>query len=160
MEVPRSAVCSFRLFKIPLIDRRTETRVTPADVGFGISQILPVIVEGMSGKSDIVCVDQPEVPLHPRLQAAIADLMTMTRNEKQWIVETHSELLARRIQTHIAHGELAPEEVSVLYVDPGPGGSTIEVLKLDEDGDWVREPPGDFFEDGRTEIMRKYKLER
>lgn len=166
---------------VTLIDERNGTRVTPADVGFGISQVLPVIVEGIAGRSDIISVDQPEVHLHPRLQAQLADLMIETREHdhadcsfhdhqccngeaecqalsKQWIVETHSELLVRRIQTSIAKGEILPSEVSVLYVDPGPEGSTITVLEVDEDGDWLQEWPDGFFEERQHEMFRQIRF--
>ncbi len=112
---------------IALEDKRTKTSVTLADVGFGINQLLPVIIESMvSQPNAIICVEQPEIHLHPRLQANIADLMIETskgEDEKQWIVETHSELLIRRIQRRIREGTLNPNDVSVLYVDPGDDGS-------------------------------------
>lgn len=136
-----------------LVDNRTGTRVTPADVGFGISQILPVIVEAVGGISDTICVDQPEVHLHPRLQAEVADLMIETRGEKQWIVETHSELLARRIQTRIAQGKVRPEEISILYVQPAESGSTIRPLRLSDEGEWLDEWPGGFFAESTNELI-------
>ena len=145
---------------VPLIDKRTGTRLTPADVGFGISQILPVVVEGVAGGFNIVCVDQPEVHLHPALQAEIADLMIETRSRKQWIVETHSELLARRIQTRVAQGDLRPSEVSVLYVDPSTEGSTIEVLEMDHKGDFIDEWPAGFFADRQLEIRARRQSRR
>ena len=136
-----------------LVDNRTGTRVTPADVGFGISQILPVIVEAVGGTSDAICVDQPEVHLHSRLQAEVADLMIETRDKKQWIVETHSELLARRIQTRIAQGKVKPEEISILYVQPAEPGSTIRTLRLAEDGEWLDKWPGGFFAESTNELI-------
>lgn len=139
---------------ISLKDAR-DMRVTLVDVGFGISQILPTIVEGVAGSSDIVCVDQPEVHLHPRLQAQIADLLIDTRDRKQWIVETHSELLARRIQRRIAEGKISSDDVTIIYVDPVAGSSVIKVLEIDEDGDWVDEWPDGFFEDGYMEMRAK-----
>ena len=142
-----------------LEDTRTGTIVTPVDVGFGISQILPVIVEGVAGTSAIVCVDQPEVHLHPKLQAEIADLMVECEN-KQWIVETHSELLVRRILRRIAEGKIKSSDVSVLYIDPPkcPGtsaGSTIEILDIEESGKFSSSTPwpDGFFEDGYREMM-------
>ena len=153
------------LSAMPLRDTRTETIVTPVDVGFGISQILPVIVEAVAGTSRTVCVDQPEVHLHPRLQAQIADLMieTSKRQNKRWIVETHSELLVLRIQTAIAEGRLEPSDVSILYVNPPPTdaltgeGSTIEVLKIDEYGDFTSAWPEGFFEDGHEERIARLR---
>ena len=142
-----------------LEDTRTGTIVTPVDVGFGISQILPVIVEGVAGDCAIMCVDQPEVHLHPKLQAEIADLMVECQG-KQWIVETHSELLVRRILTRIAEGKIKSTDVSVLYVDPpkmpyAGGGSTIEVLEIEENGRFSSSTPwpDGFFEDGYREMM-------
>lgn len=148
------------LTAISLTDKRTGTNVTPVDVGFGISQILPVIVEGIAGRSNVICVDQPEVHLHPRLQAEVADLLIETRNKKQWIVETHSELLARRIQTRIAEGVIDPDEVSILYVDQHAEGSQIQILEIDRDGDWVDEWPTGFFEDRQDEIRARHRAWR
>ena len=146
-----------------LVDRRSKTPVTLPDVGFGINQILPVIVEGadfFTGREGrTLCVEQPEIHLHPRLQANLADLMIANiegDGEKQWIVETHSELLILRIQRRIREGNLDPSAVSVLYVDPcahRAGGSTITSLGLDENGDFVDEWPDGFFEEGFGELM-------
>ena len=141
---------------VPLLRRKgTNALHTPADVGFGISQILPVIVEAVSGSARVVCVDQPEIHLHPRLQAQIADLLVDTCNRKQWIVETHSELLARRIQRRIAEGTIDPNDVSIIYVDPDGDSSVVKILEIDEDGDWADEWPAGFFEDGYAEMRAK-----
>ena len=151
-----------------LMDKQSHTRMTLADVGFGINQLLPVIVEGLaetaSGPSyffspygSILCIEQPEIHLHPRLQAEVADLMIETSlgsKGKQWIVETHSELLIRRIQRRIAEGILDPSDVSVIYVDPQVDtGSKIELLRLGEDGEFIDDWPKGFFEEGYNEMM-------
>ena len=151
---------------IGLVDKRTNTKVTLADVGFGINQILPIIVEALttsprhsifSPLSTVVCVEQPEIHLHPKLQAAIADLMIATSlgpRGKQWIIETHSELLMRRIQRRIGEGKITAQDVSVIYVDPKEyTGSTIQLLRLDENGDFVDDWPSGFFEEGYDEMM-------
>ncbi|CAI8007786.1 hypothetical protein GBAR_LOCUS5374 [Geodia barretti] len=68
-----------------------------------------------------------------------------------WIVETHSELLVRRIQTRIAQGDVSPSDVSILYVDPEDDdfeGSAIKQLRLDDTGSWLDEWPHGFFEEG------------
>ena len=154
---------------IALTDKRTGTQVTLADVGYGINQILPVIIEGIASQEGaILCVEQPEIHLHPRLQANIADLMIDTiadepGKRKQWIVETHSELLIRRIRTRIAQGDISPSDVSVLYVDPDDEdceGSSIKQLRLDENGYWLDEWPHGFFDDGykQTRLARRARL--
>ena len=149
-----------------LIDKNTETRVTLPDVGFGVNQVLPIIVEGVDFLSDnsdkILCVEQPEIHIHPRLQAHLADLMIettrgeVTRGEgyKQWIVETHSELLILRLQRRIKEGKINSRDVSVLYVRPqGSDGSTIQQLQLDENGAFIDRWPDGFFDEGFNELM-------
>ena len=146
---------------VVLRDRRSGTQVTIADVGFGINQILPVITEGVTSRpGSIICVEQPEIHLHPRLQAHLADLMIDTISEydgegKQWIAETHSELLILRIQRRIREGRLTSEDVSVIYVDPDEdgAGSNILQLDLDEEGNFVDEWPEGFFDEGFNELM-------
>ena len=147
---------------IALTDRRTGTQVTIADVGYGINQLLPVIIEGIASRKDsILCVEQPEIHLHPRLQADIADLMIDTiadepGKRKQWIVETHSELLITRIQRRIREGKIKSEDVSVLYVDPDDErteGSAIIPLRMDENGDFIDHWPHGFFDEAFNELM-------
>lgn len=150
---------------IALTDRRTDTQVTISDVGYGINQLLPVIIEGLAPvDNSIICVEQPEIHIHPRLQANVADFMIDTiadepGKRKQWIVETHSELLVRRLQTRIAQGDISPADVSILYVDPDDNnseGSAIKQLQMDENGYWLDEWPRGFFDDGyiQTRIAR------
>ena len=146
-----------------LVDRTSGTPVTLADVGFGINQILPVIVEGVDfftgTEGRVLYVEQPEIHLHPRLQANLADMMIANitgEGEKQWIVETHSELLILRIQRRIRERKLEPSEVSVLYVDPNADdteGSKITQLRLDENGDFIDAWPDGFFDEDFGEVM-------
>ena len=150
---------------IELYDRNTKTSVNITDVGFGISCILPIIVEGVaSPEGSIICVEQPELHLHPRLQAKLADLIieTALKDGKQWIVETHSELIARRIQTRIAEGievggsVFSPSDVSALYVDPDPNGSGSKIteMRIKDTGEWAEESwPDGFFDEGYREVM-------
>ena len=146
-----------------------DVAVTLADVGYGINQLLPIIVEGIASQpNSTLCVEQPEIHLHPRLQANIADLLIDTivdepGKRKQWIVETHSELLIRRIRTRIAQGDISPSDVSVLYVDPDDDdyeGSAIKELRLDENGYWLDEWPHGFFDDGyrQSKLARRARL--
>ena len=147
---------------VALVDGRTETTVTLADVGFGINQLLPIIIEGVASSANaIICVEQPEIHLHPRLQAHLADLMVATSREKQWIVETHSELLIRRIQRRIRESVIEADDVSVIYVDPDCSegeGSTIKVLALDNDGDFIDDWPHGFFEESYEELIASSEI--
>jgi len=132
--------------KLMLRDNRTGVYVAATDVGFGIGQVLPILVEGILAatkrRMSILCVEQPELHLHPRLQANIGDFLIQTNKlgRCQWIIETHSEALMLRIQKRIREKAIAPSAVSVLYVNPvGKSGSEVRKLEIDEDGNFLDE---------------------
>ena len=148
---------------ITLLDKRN-TEVTLVDVGFGINQVLPVIIEGVaSPRGSIICVEQPEIHLHPRLQAKLADMVVETAQEgKQWIIETHSEMLIRQIQTRIADpgDDLTEDDVSVVYVLRGDESSTIKPLEIDGSGEFKEKWPDGFFDDASKKIIEMMRLRR
>ena len=145
--------------QISLNDIRTEppTSVTIADVGFGISCILPIIVEGVaSPKGSIICVEQPELHLHPKLQAELAELMVETalKDDKQWIVETHSELIQLRLSAHIAQKKIKPEDVAIIFVHTTPDGSKVLDMGIDAQGELNKDWPPEFFDEKTDAIMK------
>jgi predicted ATPase len=145
------------IITLTLTDTRTQTRVATTDVGFGVGQLMPILVEGLISREKVICVEQPEIHLHPRLQAHLGDFFIDTATEKnranQWILETHSETLMLRLQRRIRQGKLKPEDVSVLYVQPVEDeGSIIMELELDEQGHFLDEWPDGFFEEGYREL--------
>jgi AAA15 family ATPase/GTPase len=145
-----------QLISIQLKDLRNGATVTPKDVGFGIGQVLPIILEAVISKSKLICVEQPEIHLHPRLQAHLADLFIDSVSESQknqWIIETHSEALMLRIQRRIREGKIPKELVSVLYVDVGNSGSQVTQIELDDDGDFTTDWPEGFFEERLEEVF-------
>ena len=148
---------------ITLMDRR-KTEVTLVDVGFGINQVLPVIIEGVGSPPDsIICVEQPEIHLHPRLQAKLADMVVETAQDgKQWIIETHSEMLIRQIQTRIADrkDKLSESDVSVIYVLRGNETSSIKPMELDRYGEFEEDWPDGFFDDASKKIIEMMRLRR
>lgn len=146
------------LFEVRLIDQRRGTAVDVAlsDVGFGISQILPFIVQCLAGEKQTITIEQPEVHIHPRLQADLGDLLAATVKEPRghrFIIETHSEHLVLRMQRLVRQGQLVPDDVSILFVSRGQNGSRVERLRLDEDGDFIDEWPGGFFPERLRELM-------
>ena len=152
------------ILAITLVDQRTGVVVGPSDVGFGIGQLLPIIVEGVVSEGKTICVEQPEIHLHPRLQAHVADLLIETANLSedassstpcgmQWIVETHSESLVLRLQRRIREGTLRAKDVSVLYVEPTANGSLVHELRLQADGEFLDEWPDGFFEESFNELF-------
>lgn len=144
------------LFELRMVDKRRKKQpeVTLADVGFGISQLLPFVVQSIVGKNQIITIEQPEVHIHPKLQADLGDLLAesvKTRNN-QFLIETHSEHLILRLQKLVRHGELRPEDLSVLYISRGEKGSEVKRLRVDEDGDFIDEWPGGFFPERLKEL--------
>ena len=150
LEVKPVGTDSSDLFELRLIDIRRKKRVNVAlsDVGFGISQLLPFVVQSLVSEKQIISIEQPEVHVHPKLQADLGDLLAEAIKEprqNQFIVETHSEHLILRLQRLVYKGEIKPEDVSVIYVSRGPEGAKAERLRLDEDGDFIDEWPNGFF---------------
>jgi hypothetical protein len=123
--------------------------VNIADVGFGVSQTLPVIVALLAASTaQLVYLEQPEIHLHPRAQAEFAHLLAEAVDRGiRVIVETHSSLLLRAIQTLVARGRIEVDDVVLHWFsrDPDTGYTTITSAELDRAGsfgDW----PEDFDE--------------
>jgi predicted ATPase len=145
------------LFALRLVDKDTGVNVSIQDVGFGISQVLPIIVQSMLSRNSTLLIEQPEIHIHPRLQAELGSLLAECIKppfENQFIIETHSEHLMLRLQKLIRKGKLKPEDISVIYVDRGTEGSKCLHLRLDEEGDFIDEWPDGFFEEDFNEIFQ------
>lgn len=137
------------------------------DVGFGVSQVLPVITMLMSApKGAIVLLEQPELHLHPNAQAALADLLLEVAEKRnlQLIVESHSEHIVRRMQRRIAEASPAfakPENIKMYYCQPGEGGATIDEVDVDRFGqiaNWPEKFMGDI--SGDIHSMSKAAFKR
>ena len=119
--------------------------VSLADVGFGVSQVLPVIVALLiADPGQLVYVEQPELHLHPRAQVALATLLAdAAQRGVRVVVETHSSLLLLGVQTLVAGGTLPPDRVALHWFKRGKDGVTeVESRELDEFGaygDWPQD---------------------
>ena len=115
------------------------------DVGYGISQILPVITELLrEDTAPLFLLQQPEVHLHPSAQAALGSLFCEVAGwERQLVVETHSDHLLDRVRMDVRDGrtKLKPEEVSILYFERGDLDVHIHSLRLDKEGNTLDAPP-------------------
>src|SRR6266446_3381326 len=124
----------------------TKDMVSIADVGFGVSQTLPVVVAlHAANPGQLIYIEQPEIHLHPRAQLAMAEVLADAAIAgKRLVVETHSSLLLLGIQTLVAEKKLPPELVKLHWFTQQEDGSTqITSADLDEAGaygDW----PEDF----------------
>ena len=129
--------------------------VALADVGFGLSQILPFIVQMLASTGKIISIEQPEVHIHPKLQADLGDLIAEAIKlpyEHQLLIETHSEHLILRLQKLVRLGKLTPDDVSILFVTRESNGSKATRFLLDEQGDFVEDWPGGFFPERLREL--------
>lgn len=138
--------------KVRKVTGAAEALIT--DVGFGVSQILPVIVlcfyvpEGST-----IILEQPEIHLHPAVQANLADVLVdaYRRRGVQILVESHSEHFLRRLQRRIADETLKNDEVALYFCNVGEEGSSITPLEVDIFGAIANWPDG-FFGDEFGEI--------
>ncbi|MEX0670400.1 MAG: DUF3696 domain-containing protein [Pirellulales bacterium] len=135
------------------------------DVGFGVSQVLPMIVLAyFVPRGATIVAEQPEIHLHPLAQAGLADLMAEVARERgvQFIVETHSEYMFRRMQFLIADEKLAPSECRPYFVSRGEDSAALlDPLRVDDYGK-VDNWPKHFFGDaiGETERQMRRMLDR
>jgi predicted ATPase len=144
------------LFEVRLVDtrRKDAVEVGLSDVGYGISQILPFIVQSLSSSNNIITIEQPEVHIHPRLQADLGDLLAeaIKKHNNQFVVETHSEHLVLRLQRLIRDRLIKPSDVAIIFVSRCEFGAKAERLRLDENGDFVDDWPGGFFPERLREL--------
>jgi predicted ATPase len=133
------------------------------DVGFGVSQVLPALVQAFYyAPGSTVWMEQPEIHLHPQVQAELADVFISAihayedgqpRNV-QLIIETHSEHLLNRLQRRIAEGELRADEVAIYFAKSTDAEATLETLQVDEFGE-ITNWPRDFFGDEMADIVAR-----
>ena len=130
---------SIRVARLPRQPPRGGTRdlVNMADVGFGVSQALPVVVAlRVASPGDTVYVEQPELHLHPRAQVNMAGILAhAAKRGVQVIAETHSSLLLLGVQTMVAEGKLNPDLVKLHWFQRDKQGATIVApADLDQNG--------------------------
>lgn len=134
------------------------------DVGVGVAQVLPVIVAALhANQGHIVIVEEPESHLHPLAQSMLAELFADTSKTRrvQFIVETHSEHLFRRMQTLMAQQELSTEDCAMYFVDREITGAKLIPLEADKFGR-IKNWPDNFFGDtlGETRMQSELMIKR
>ena len=135
------------------------------DVGFGISQVLPIVVQSRLSEKKTLLIEQPEIHLHPAHQAELGDLFIRSAKERgnTLLLETHSEHLLLRIMRRMRETStgslpeetlrLDPDDVAVLFVESDGSQSIVREMPLNERGELVKAWPGGFFEEGLREIF-------
>ena len=115
------------------------------DVGYGVSQVLPIVTELLRQDApEMFLLQQPEVHLHPSAQAALGSLLCRVASwDRQLIIETHSDHLLDRVRMDVRDGAgaLTPEDVSILYFERGNLDVYIHSLRIDQEGNILDAPP-------------------
>ena len=145
-----------QLLYLVLVNRKTGLELSSSDVGVGYSQVLPLLTQSVLARNQLVCVEQPELHLHPAMQARLGELFVAEAAggaQTQFLIETHSESLMLRILRKIREGMISTEDVQVIYVDQAPDGSSvIHDLAIDERGNFLSPWPHGFFDERLDEL--------
>ncbi len=156
-----SAISSHRQdYEVRIRTRGSDDWVELPDVGFGVSQVLPVLVQCFYAPAgSVILMEQPELHLHPSAQSALADVMIDALKAKengtdrniQLIIESHSEHFLRRLQRRIAEDAISQEKVSVYFANNATTPATLEPLQIDRFGN-IKNWPENFFGDEMGDI--------
>ncbi|GGZ14494.1 DUF3696 domain-containing protein [Shewanella fodinae] len=149
--------------KVVLWDVHHHIEVTPADVGAGVAQIFPLVIAATQPRKGMVCCEQPELHVHPKVQVAIGDLLTQCQAGNQFLIETHSEHLVLRLLRRIRESEqqqlpsgytpLTPADISLLYLESSDEGTQVINTQITDDGDLANDWPNGFFEERDEELF-------
>jgi predicted ATPase len=149
-----------REYRVHIQVKEDSPSVSIPDVGFGVSQVLPVVVQCFyAPRNSTVVIEQPELHLHPAIQQNLADLFISAAKARedgedrgvQFLIESHSEHFLRRLQRRIAEGQIKNHEVAIYFCDATREGSSITPLQVDVFGH-IQNWPQDFFGDQMTDI--------
>lgn len=152
-------------YEVKVRTKGSEDWVDLPDVGFGISQVLPVLVQCFYAPAgSIILMEQPEIHLHPSAQSALADVMIDVINSReqgadrniQLIIETHSEHFLRRLQRRIAEDVVSEERVSAYFANITRTPASLDPLQIDAFGN-IQNWPENFFGDEMGDITEQAK---
>ncbi len=150
-------------YEVKIRTRGSKQYVDIPDVGVGVSQVLPVVVELFyAPPGSTIIIEQPELHLHPSAQAALADVVIdairARENSKdrriQLIIESHSEHFLRRLQRRMAEEVISTDELSAYFIKYHEGAAVIDPLQINKFGDIENWPEG-FFGDIQEDIYQQ-----
>lgn len=156
LEVRRVA----RSNRYEIVLHREGVKANLRDVGIGVSQVLPVLTLAFFAPTgSTILLEEPEIHLHPLAQSVLAELFVKVSKARnvQFIVETHSEHLFRRMQTLMAGRTASTDDCAMYFIEKGEKGAEIRELKIDEFGrltNW----PDKFFGDALGETREQARL--
>ncbi len=113
------------------------------DLGYGTSQVLPILYDiATAPKRSKFLIQQPEVHLHPKAQAALGSYFidSFIKDRKEFVLETHSDFIVDRVRQAIAAGFLQKEDVSILFFERQRLENSITQIELDDSGNPINPP--------------------
>jgi len=146
-------------YRVIITDPATGVETNLADIGFGASQTLPIIIESFYAPLDsVILIEQPEIHLHPKAQSILGDLFIKAAKEgnRSFIIETHSEHILARVRRRIAEKRIRKEDIAIYYFEPTSDGTRIHEVTLNEQGQYESFPEG-FFEEDVVEAFEHLK---
>lgn len=124
------------------------------NVGYGVSQILPIIVEILASKDHFFSIQQPEVHLHPKAQAAFGEFIynTFKTNQNQFAIETHSDFTINRFRYCLANtdNENTKPTSQVIFFERKETGISLSTIQINEKGE---------FDDNMPESYREFFID-
>ena len=148
-----------QVYEVKVRKSRNSAEVLITDVGFGVSQILPVLALCFYvPPGSTVLLEQPDIHLHPMAQSGLADVFidVWEKRQVQVLVESHSEHLLQRLQRRIAEERFSQSDVSLLFCSPENGHSVMTPLQVNPYGS-IKNWPENFFGDQFGEIAATSK---
>lgn len=152
-----------REFEVLIQTHASAPEVKLTDVGFGVSQILPALVQAFyAPRNSVIWMEQPEIHLHPQVQANLADTFISAvqayeggqpRNV-QLIIESHSEHFLTRLQRRVAEDAIRPEDVAIYVVNHDGAAAELQPLQLNLYGE-IENWPQNFFGDEMTDVAER-----
>jgi len=150
--------------RLYLMDDKSKIEVQPADVGVGISQVIPVIVSALYFDDGIVSIEQPELHIHPALQVTLGDLFIsqIKENCPCFIIETHSEHMLLRLLRRIRETTdneapetqtLTPADLAIYFIEQDENGTSCTSIRVNEEGDFMDRWPQGFFAERAKELF-------
>ncbi|MDH5415532.1 MAG: DUF3696 domain-containing protein [Flavobacteriaceae bacterium] len=133
------------LYKVGIQESVSRKDVSLADVGFGYSQILPVIIMGLiNNKNNLMLLEQPEIHLHPSSSANLADLfLSFVENDKRFIIETHSQEFINRLRLRVIENPSLKDKINIVFIETSnESGASIKQFSIDENGMFPEWPDG------------------
>jgi predicted ATPase len=120
------------------------TKANMADIGYGVSQVLPILVSVFTKDNATFLMQQPEVHLHPKAQAELLSFLAtdIKTRKNRYVLETHSDYMLDRARIEIMKGNIDPEDVSLIYLEPTGNKVVTHNITFDKQGNFIGTPKG------------------